>query len=105
MSIRHKVNLPPQLTDFDSYLTKSSDKPTCQPSTPNFLSTPQKFDDLHLLRKAKDNFSSNMVESKSQNIKSIDEKINSIMKKHENKEDFSEVRSPLKTKNVFEEEW
>ena len=46
-----------------------------------------------------------MLSIKEHNIKSIDDKINSIMKKHERKEEHSQARVPLKQKNTYEGSW
>jgi len=46
-----------------------------------------------------------MLSIKEHNIKSIDDKINNIMKKHERKEEHSQARVPLKQQNGYEDSW
>jgi hypothetical protein len=84
MSIRYKANFSQQLASLDYTMAKyPNPSKSHQPSTPEFInSPPQHFQDLGLLREAKTNFSSNMVGLKEQNIKSLDDRINNIMKKH-----------------------
>lgn len=90
MTIRYKANFSHHLHDLDNLVPKYPQQypPFCQPSTPEFVNAPrQRLSSISFLQPCTQHFSSNMVEVKEQSIKSLDEKINSIMKKHELKGD------------------
>jgi hypothetical protein len=102
MSIKHKANISQRIAAFDLVLSKyPQPRPFSQPSTPQFLAPPRNLDTLCPPQSSEKHCNPNShISIKEYNIKSIDDKINNIMKKHEKKEDPSDARI-LELKNMY----
>jgi hypothetical protein len=92
MTIRHKANITQKINDFEVMLSKYS---TNQEKTmpPEELRPKSRRIDLPTSQMQENKPSTRGAYQKEDTIKTIDDRINSIMKKHENPIDYG--RSPL----------
>ena len=106
MSIKYKANISHQINQLDHILAKypTHSAPKNQPSTPQFISRPHtSFDQIYLHREPEDtktSYYSGYPNTQKNSIESIDDKINSIMKKHQKISEENDFRTPLGQKNV-----